>query len=68
MLSGYRIIGKVKCVGGGHELTNMLIRKIFKTNFKFSVMELDKILFKKSIQTSKNCCIRLILNLIYYFR
>ena len=28
MLSGYRIIGKVKCVGGGHELTNMLLRKI----------------------------------------
>ena len=53
MLSGYRIIGKVKCVGGGHELTNMLIRKIFKTNFKFSVIELDKILFKKINNTNE---------------
>ena len=53
MLAGYRIIGKVKCVGGGHELTNMLLRKIFETNFKFSVIELDKILFKKINNTNE---------------
>ena len=29
LLSGYRIIGKVICYQGGHELTNLFLRKIF---------------------------------------
>ena len=29
LLSGHRIIGKVKCSQGGHELTNLFLRKIF---------------------------------------
>ena len=29
LLSGHRIIGKVNCYQGGHELTNLLLRKIF---------------------------------------
>ena len=29
LLSGYRIIGKVVCNGGGHELSNLFLRKIF---------------------------------------
>ena len=28
LLSGYRIIGKVSCYQGGHELTNLFLRKI----------------------------------------
>ena len=28
-LSGGRILGKVKCSQGGHELTNMFLRKLF---------------------------------------
>ena len=28
LLSGYRILGKVKCYQGGHELTNMFLRKM----------------------------------------
>ena len=28
-LSGYRIIGSVKCSQGGHSLTNKLLRKLF---------------------------------------
>ncbi len=31
MLSGFRIIGKVKCYQGGHELTNMFLRKLLET-------------------------------------
>ena len=32
MLSGYRILGKVKCYQGGHELTNKFLRKLFDKN------------------------------------
>ena len=32
VLSGYRILGKVKCYQGGHQLTNMFLRKVFKSN------------------------------------
>ena len=29
MLSGYRVLGKVSCNQGGHQLTNMFLRKLF---------------------------------------
>ena len=28
LLSGYRILGRVKCYQGGHELSNMFLRKL----------------------------------------
>tara|TARA_E500000178_G_scaffold348103_1_gene402590 strand:+ start:2858 stop:3784 length:927 start_codon:yes stop_codon:yes gene_type:complete len=40
LLSGYRIAGKVICYQGGHELTNLFLRKIFKTNMAFEVIEI----------------------------
>ncbi len=35
MLTGMRVVGSVKCIHGGHELTNNFLRKVFsdKTNF-----------------------------------
>ena len=39
LLSGYRVIGRVKCVQGGHELTNMFLRKLFKDNSILSSIE-----------------------------
>ena len=41
LLSGHRIIGKVNCYQGGHELTNLFLRKIFsdKSNYKFIEIE-----------------------------
>ena len=30
LLSGYRIIGKVKCYQGGHELTNLFLKKFLE--------------------------------------
>ena len=39
LLSGYRILGKVICYQGGHELTNMFLRKIFNTEKVFNVIE-----------------------------
>ena len=32
LLFGFRVIGKVTCYHGGHELTNMFLRKLFEIN------------------------------------
>ena len=37
LLSGYRILGKIKCNQGGHELTNKFLRKLFKNSIITSV-------------------------------
>ena len=29
-LSGYKMVGKIKCTHGGHKLTNQLLRKVFQ--------------------------------------
>ncbi len=39
LLSGYRIIGKVICYEGGHELSNLFLRKMFKTKSTFKFVE-----------------------------
>jgi UDP-3-O-[3-hydroxymyristoyl] N-acetylglucosamine deacetylase len=40
--SGYRIIASVKCSQGGHYLTNQLLRKVFKDNQNFSILEIKE--------------------------
>tara|TARA_Y100000591_G_C21850556_1_gene711443 strand:+ start:2159 stop:3085 length:927 start_codon:yes stop_codon:yes gene_type:complete len=47
-LSGYKIIGKIKCVHGGHKLTNQLLRKVFTNQDNFSIIEIKE----KSIPNS----------------
>ena len=39
VLSGYRILGKVNCHQGGHELTNLFLRKIFSESPSFQIVE-----------------------------
>ncbi len=39
-LSGYKIIGSVKCSQGGHNLTNRLLRKIFNDKKNYSLIEI----------------------------
>ena len=39
-LVGYRIIGSLKCVHGGHSLTNKLLRKVFSDNRNYSLLEI----------------------------
>ena len=41
LLSGYRILGKVACYQGGHELTNLFLRKIFNQKSEIKVIELE---------------------------
>lgn len=55
LLSGYRILGNVKCVQGGHSLSNIFLREIFKdlSNIEEAVQTNAKIL-KKDFKTSIN--------------
>ena len=39
-LSGYKIIGSIKCSQGGHSLTNKLLRKIFSNKSNYSLIEI----------------------------
>lgn len=54
LLSGHRIIGKVKCHQGGHELTNMFLRKIFKEESALNFFELNEIFISKKIKSSSS--------------
>ncbi|MGL3828135.1 UDP-3-O-acyl-N-acetylglucosamine deacetylase [Candidatus Pelagibacter communis] len=40
--SGYRIIGNMKCIQGGHYLTNQLLRKVFQNVENFSIIEIQE--------------------------
>jgi len=40
--SGYRIIGNIKCIQGGHYLTNQLLRKVFQNVENFSIIEIQE--------------------------
>ena len=39
-LSGYKIIGSLKCSQGGHQLTNLLLRKVFSDKSNYSLIEI----------------------------
>ncbi len=41
-LSGYKIIGKLKCSQGGHKLTNDLLRKVFQNKDNYSISEINE--------------------------
>ena len=47
ILSGYRILGKVNCYQGGHELTNMFLKKLFSSKSSFSILEPTNIIISK---------------------
>ena len=39
-LSGYKIIGSLKCSQGGHKLTNELLKKVFEDRSNYSLIEI----------------------------
>jgi len=41
VLSGHRIIGKVKCHQGGHELSNLFLKNLFLENENYNIIELN---------------------------
>ena len=42
LLSGKRILGKVKCYEGGHELTNKFLRKMFSSDLDLKKLNANK--------------------------
>ena len=42
LLSGHRILGKVKCFQGGHELTNMFLKKLLDSRTESIIIEEKK--------------------------
>ena len=48
LLSGYRILGKVKCYQGGHELTNMFLRKMLDSKFTSINLKTENLELAKS--------------------
>ncbi len=54
LLSGYRIIGKVVCYQGGHELTNKFLRKLFNNKSSLKIFENKDIVFSKNISLKQS--------------
>ena len=52
-LSGYRILGKVECHQGGHELSNMFLRKLLKFTNNYSIIELESTVISKKINSEQ---------------
>ncbi len=47
LLSGHRVIGKVKCAHGGHELTNTFLRKLLNDKSSVSLIEMKDLAVTK---------------------
>ena len=41
LLSGHRLIGKIKCYQGGHELSNMFLKRLFQNKLSTTLIELQ---------------------------
>ena len=52
LLSGYRIVGKIKCEQGGHELTNLFLRKMLDQTKLLNVFELNNIFISKRLKSN----------------
>ena len=54
ILSGHRILGKVICYQGGHELTSLFLSKIFNTAESFKFIELSSYKIPKKVFTKES--------------
>ena len=53
LLSGHRVIGKVVCTQGGHELTYNFLKKLFSTESSFALEEIKNIIISKKINQNQ---------------
>ena len=51
MLSGFRILGKVNCYQGGHQLTNTFLRKFFSQKIFDKNLKLKKSIISEKFNT-----------------
>ena len=54
VLSGYRILGRVDCYQGGHQLSNLFLKKLMKTKNAFVEIELDDIELTKNPEVNQS--------------
>ena len=54
LLSGYRVLGKVNCYQGGHELTNNFLRKIFSKKKSYELFQHKDIIISKKINLNQS--------------
>jgi UDP-3-O-[3-hydroxymyristoyl] N-acetylglucosamine deacetylase len=54
LLSGYRVLGKVFCHQGGHELTNLFLRKLLNSKTAITTIELEEITITKKIDPDQS--------------
>ena len=55
LLSGYRILGSVKCTQGGHSLSNLFLKALFKDQSNYILIEQEESVSKKTyIKTPVN--------------
>ena len=47
LLSGYRVLGKIDCYQGGHELTNMFLKKLLNSKSAYTSIELEDVAISK---------------------
>ena len=59
LLSGFRILGKVICNQGGHDLTNKFLKKMLNTKTSFKIIELDEVIASnsKSVEPSNKLAV-----------
>ena len=54
LLSGYRVLGKVSCFQGGHELSNNFLRKLFNEKKSYKIFEYKNIFISKKINLNQS--------------
>ena len=60
LLSGHRVIGKIVCYQGGHELTNIFLRKLFNSKTSFKIVEIENFVISK--KESSNQSVKIAVN------
>ncbi len=54
LLSGHRILGKIECIQGGHELSNKFLRKLMSNKSSYEVLELKDIFISKKLNVEES--------------
>ena len=54
LLSGYKILGKVYCHQGGHQLSNLFLHKLLKSKNKFKSLIFEEKIIKENKNSSQS--------------
>ena len=54
LLSGFRVLGSVECHHGGHELSNLFLKKLLNTKTAFEVTEIKQMVISEKIRPNQS--------------